>query len=180
MTNEQWQQAPTEPCSPCRPPPPTPAHAPACPQDFASALPATGGGPKAASASTGGHVERYAALCEQLYRLSLQLHTAGPPGAAPDAALKGSAKAGGGPSAARDRWRRAVQRQCEINAAKKGGPAAAGAVASLVGGMLQRGDAQQARWCGTLLLLQQLGVGLWRLQDCLGERSRAKAGARQL
>ena len=52
---------------------------------------------------------------------------------------------------------------------EKGG----GALANLVGGMLQSGDLEATRWCATLLLLQQVGVGLERLQDCMGEEAGA-------
>lgn len=116
-------------------------------QEFADALP-HGGAPRAIVVS-GGHVQRYNLLCRELYRLSLQLHEQ------PAAAL--------GPRA---RWQRAITAIMEINAARRGGP---GAISRLVGGMLQRGDVESTRWCATLLLLQQLGEGLARLQDSMGE-----------
>ncbi len=148
---------------PPHPPPPAPCPPPV--QEMSAALPASRG-PRATAVSPA-HVERYAALCEQLYRMSLALHG---PGAQP---AKGASRALAGvkvvkpKNAVQARWQAAVTRQCEINAAKRGAP---GALGELVGGMLQRGDVDATRWCATLLLLQQLGVGLWRLNDCMGER----------
>ena len=153
-----------------RPPLPSP---PSLPQELAAALPggarARGGAPAAAP-----HVARYQQLGKQLYTLSLSLHL---PAAAATAAAGGAPAAqspaaaadggGGGGRAARAAWRRAVTKVTEVNRAKRGAP---GALGQLVGSMMVRGDVEATRWCATLLLLVQLGVGLERLQSCLGER----------
>ncbi|GBF99381.1 hypothetical protein Rsub_12185 [Raphidocelis subcapitata] len=126
-------------------------------REFAAALP-TSRAPRATAISTV-HVERYTAQCEKLYRKSLKLHT---PSGSPAGSMGGAADAAS--ATARARWRRAIERTRDINAARRGGAAA---LSRLVGGMLDRGDVEATRWCATLLLLQQLGLGLWRLQDCL-------------
>jgi hypothetical protein len=128
-------------------------------QEFAAAMP-TSRAPRATAISTA-HVERYAALCEELFRKSLMLHA---PGGSATGSVGGAADAAR--ARARARWRRAIERTRDINAARRGG---ASALSRLVGGMLSQGDVEAIRWCATLLLLQQLGLGLWRLQDCLSE-----------
>jgi hypothetical protein len=88
----------------------------------------------------------------------------------------GAAAAAGGPKPGpRALWQRAIERQIEVNRAQRtpGG----GALETLVGGMLRRGDVEATRWCSTLLLLQQIGVGLERLQDCMGGPRRGGRGA---
>lgn len=105
------------------------------------------------------HVERYNTLNQDLYRLSLQKQEAQ------------EAAAQCGPRA---RWQRAIEMQVEVNAAKRG---RSGALGQLVGSMMQRGDPESARWCATLLLLQQLGEGLDRLQECMGTMLKSLPGA---
>ena len=160
-------------------------------REFAAALPPSGG-PKARSVGAGGHVERYVALCEQVYGLSLGMRRGDAPGAPADAAGGKAGKGGsaggkgsgggGGNSSTKQRWLGAFERVRAINAEKRGKRAtsgrAAAAMSAVVTGALESGDVAAARWCSTLLLLQQLGVALWRLQDCMGEcRERGWRGA---
>jgi hypothetical protein len=136
-------------------------------QAFADALP-YGQRPKPSAPAAAAHVARYQELNRQLGALSLQLHQVAPGAGGVtggDAGASELAGAGAAGARARARWQRAVAKQVEVDRAKRG---SSGALGSLVGGILRRGDLDATRWCAALLLLRQLGVGLERLQDCMG------------
>ena len=144
--------------------------------EFAAALPPLGR-PMVVAPAAAAHVDRYVELCERLFRQSLALYSGPAAAAGPaDTASSGGGAvgskaalgvSGGSGSGPRARWQTAISRQIQLNKAKRGGH---GVLAELVGGMLQRGDIDATRWCASLLLLQQLGVSLCRLEDCMGER----------
>ncbi|KAI8471908.1 MAG: hypothetical protein J3K34DRAFT_504834 [Monoraphidium minutum] len=148
-------------------------------KEFAATMPAAGRS-SASAAAAAPHVVRYRGLLAQLQEMSLQMHGggggdggggSGRGAAAAPATPGGAAAAGGAASAPRARWQRAISSTLQGVSAGRGGGGGGGGrgkrVAALVDGILARGDVEAMRWCGVLLLLQQLGNGLGRLQDCM-------------